>query len=151
MLTTERIAGVVVVVLGLFVVWESLWSARRLPLGTLRTPGPAYVPVVLAALLVVFGLAIVALGARAPRIGAVGWTESRHAAGILATCAFAALMLERLGYRLTLAVVLFVLLGVLERKSVLFALVFAGVLAFGSFFLFDRVLRVPLPRSPLGL
>src|SRR5919204_582580 len=49
-------------------------------------------------------IASVVLGARAPRPGAVGWHEWRHAAGIFAACAFAALALERLGYRLTVTV-----------------------------------------------
>jgi hypothetical protein len=151
MLTTDRVAGAALFMIGLFVIWESLLGARRLPLGSIRNPGPAYVPVLLASLLVVFGLIIIAMGVRAPRMSSVRWDEWRHALGILVVCMFAALALERLGYRTTLAVVLFSLLFVLERKKAWFAAVFALALALGTFFVFDTMLRVPLPRGPFGL
>jgi uncharacterized membrane protein YphA (DoxX/SURF4 family) len=151
MLTTDRVAGGALLLIGLFTVWESLLGARRLPLGTIRNPGPAYVPVLLAILLILFGLIIVAMGVRAPRMSSVRWHEWRHAAGILVSCMFAALALERLGYRVTLTVVLFGLLFALERKSLWFATVFALALANGTFFVFDTMLRVPLPRGPFGL
>jgi hypothetical protein len=38
-----------------------------------------------------------------------------------------------------------------ERKSLPAALVFAVVLASGTYFLFDTLLRVQLPRGPFGL
>jgi hypothetical protein len=69
---------------------------------------------------------------------------------ILATCVFAALALERLGYRLTMAAVLGFLVGVVERKGILLSAAFALALALGSFYVFDTVLRVPLPRGPGG-
>src|SRR5918993_141682 len=144
MLTTDRVAGGPLFVIGLFMVWESLLGARRLPLGSIRNPGPAYVPVLLAILLIVFGLIIIAMGVRAPRMSSVRWDEWRHALGILVACMFAALALERLGYRGTLTVVLFSLLFVLERKKAWFAAVFALALATGTFFVFDTLLRVPL-------
>jgi len=151
MLTTDRVAGAALTLIGLFVLWESLLSVRRLPLGTMWTPGPAFVPVMLACLLLAFGSAVTVMGAGAPPIGTVQWTEWRHTAGILMMCAFAAVGLERLGYRVTLTLVLFALLRVLERKSTVFAAAFALALANGTFYVFDRLLRVPLPRGPYGL
>ena len=65
-------------------------------------------------------------------------------------CAFAALALERLGYRLTITTMLLFLLGVVERKRPVAAAIFAAALAGGTFLLFDGILRVPLPRGPLG-
>jgi putative tricarboxylic transport membrane protein len=146
-LTVDRVAGVALTVLGLFVLHQS----RALPLGTLGNPGPAYMPVVLAALLAVLGIALAVLGGHAPPLSAPAFRECRHAVAILATCAFCALALERLGYRLTICAALLFLLGVVERKRPLAAAVFAVAFAVGTFFLFDRLLRVPLPRGPLGL
>ena len=145
MLTTDRVGGVALALIGLFVLFES----RKLPLGTLQNPGPAAMPVVLAVLLLVFGAALVALGAGAARLAAVGWSEWRHAVAIFGVCAFAALALERLGYRVTMVAALAFLLGGVERRGVVFTLVFALALALGTFFVFDTVLRVPLPRGPL--
>ena len=50
-----------------------------------------------------------------------------------------------------MAVVLLFLLLVLERKGVVVSLVLTAAVAWGSFFLFDTVLRVPLPRGPFGI
>ncbi len=130
-MTVDRVAGVALVLIGLATLWES----RAFPLGSLHRPGPAYMPVVLALLLIVFGVAVFAMGRGARTLREVGWPEWRHAVAIFAACAFAAWGLERLGYRLTMAVVV----G------------FTLVMAWGSFYLFDTLLRVPLPRGPFGL
>jgi putative tricarboxylic transport membrane protein len=145
--SADRVAGIALVALGLAVIAES----RALPLGTLREPGPGFTPVLLAALVAALGAAVAAGGGAGTPLARLGWREAPHALAILAACAFAALALERLGYRLTVAVVLLFLLGALERKRPVFAVLFAGALAFGTFYLFDTLLRVPLPRGALGL
>jgi hypothetical protein len=135
------------VLIGLATIWES----RVFPLGSLHRPGPAYMPVVLAALLILFGAAVFAMDARVHRLAAVGWPEWRHAVAIFGACAFAAWGLERLGYRLTMAVVIAFLLLVVERKGWALGLTLTAAMAWGSFFVFDTLLRVPLPRGPFGL
>ena len=147
MLTVDRVAGAALAVFGLFVLWQS----RALPLGSLGNPGPAYMPVALATLLVLGGVAIAALGKEAPPVSSLGFREWRHVVAIFIACAFCALALERLGYRLTILLALLFLLGVVERKRPLPALIFAVVFAAGTFFLFDTLLRVPLPRGPFSL
>jgi putative tricarboxylic transport membrane protein len=146
-LTTDRVAGAALVLVALLVLADS----RGLPLGTLRNPGPAFVPVALAAGLLVLGAFIAATGGRAARLGDAGWGDLGHALAIVAVCAFAAWALERLGYRLTITVALLALLGLLERKGPVVTTLVALALAFGSFFLFATLLRTPLPRGPFGL
>src|SRR3989442_15786911 len=80
MLTTDRVAGGALVLLALVV----FWGNRRLPLASLRNPGPAYMPL--------------ALAGQAPAPSSVSWTEWRRAVAIFGVCAFAALALERLGF-----------------------------------------------------
>jgi hypothetical protein len=145
-LTTDRVAGVALVLVALL----ALVDSRGLPLGTLRNPGPACMPIVLAGGLLVLGAFIAATGGRAPRAGDVGWGERRHALAIVLVCAFAAWGLERLGYRLTVSLALLGLLGFVERKRPLVAVPVALGLAFGTFHLFATLLRTPLPRGPLG-
>lgn len=147
MLTTDRIGGSALCLLALFVMWES----RALPLGTWRNPGPGYFPVLLAALLLILGALVAALGRDAARITGVGWGEARHAVVILAVSAFICLGLERLGYRLTMLAALLFLAWLVERKNLVAAAVFAVALSFGSYYLFDTLLRVPLPRGPFGV
>jgi hypothetical protein len=146
-MTVDRVAGVALVLIGVVTVWES----RVFPLGTLQRPGPAYAPVVVAALLILFGVAVFAMGGRARRLAELGWGEWRHAVAIFGACAFAAWGLERLGYRLTMAVVVLFLLMVVERKGWALGLALTVAMAWGSFFVFDTMLRVPLPRGLFGL
>ncbi|MGH7325103.1 MAG: tripartite tricarboxylate transporter TctB family protein [Candidatus Rokuibacteriota bacterium] len=147
MLTVDRVAGGALALLALGVLVES----RVLPLGSLRQPGPAYMPVVLALLLLIFATVLIGLGGRSPHLRTTAWAEWRHAAAILGTCVFAALALERLGYRITTVVLLVFLLAIVERRRLVVTAVFALALTLGSYFLFATFLRVPLPRGPFGL
>lgn len=147
-MTTDRVAGIGLALFAAVILEES-WRSR-LPLGSVAMPGPAYVPVVLAVALLVSGAIIAAQGAGAPRLGAVGWREWRHAAAIVAVCAFMALAFERLGYRFTVMLACVLLLSLVERKRAVAALLFAASMAFGTHYLFDTLLRVQLPRGPFG-
>ena len=146
MMTTDRVSGTTLVVFSIWVIWQS----RHLPFGTFRHPGPAYIPVILAALLLLFGLSLIFVSSRAPLLSSVRWAEWRHALAILAASIFSVFAIERIGYRLTVLLVLGFLLKVVEKRSWLLSLLFAFGLSFGSFFLFYTVLRVPLPEGPLG-
>ena len=147
-MTTDRVAGTGLAIVAALLLEES-WRLK-LPLGSVAMPGPAYVPVVLAVALMVSGAVIAVQGGRAPRLAAVGWQEWRHAAAIIAVCAFMALAFERLGYRLTVAAACVLLLTLVERKSAVAAVIFAASMAFGTYYLFDTLLRVQLPRGPFG-
>ncbi len=146
-MTVDRVAGVALVLIGLVTMWES----RVFPLGSLHRPGPAFMPVLLASLLIIFGVVVFVMGARARRLAELGWPEWRHTLAIFGACAFAAWGLERVGYRLTMAVVVAFLLLVVERKGWALGLALTVALAWGSFLVFDTLLRVPLPRGPFGL
>ena len=147
MLTMDRISGAALALFAIGVIWES----RKLQLGTFRVPGPAFLPVLLAVLLLIFGVLLAATGGRAERFRSLRWKELPHAAAILAVCAVSALALERLGYRLTVLLVLAFLVKVVEKRSWLVAAVFALAVSFGSFYLFYTLLRVPLPLGPWGV
>ena len=145
-LTTDRFSGILLVIFSLLVMWES----RVLPLGTFRQPGPAYVPILLALLLLIFGIGLVMMSGRAPALASIDWPERRHALAILAACILAVAGMERLGYRLTMLLILSFLVKAIERRGWVVTLVFVMTVAFGSFFLFHTMLRVPLPEGPLG-
>ena len=148
-MTTDRVAGIALALLALVVV-EECWRGR-LPFGTLAAPGPAYVPMLLAAVLLASGILIAMLGSRAVALGAAGWSEWRHTLAIVGTCAFVALAVERFGYRITVVVACAFLIGVVERKPPVPTALVAIGLAAGTYYLFDTLLRVPLPRGPFGL
>ena len=144
-MTIDRVSAVVLLALALLVFWES----RSLPLGGLARPGPAFLPVILASLLAGIALVILARGGRSARLASLQWSEARHAAVVLVTCIFAVVALERLGYRITMAVILLFLLLVIERNRPVVALSLALGVPLVSYWFFTR-LGVLLPTGPLG-
>ena len=146
MLTIDRAGGGA---LGLLALWV-LWECRRLPLGSWREPGPGAFPAALALVALGLGLAIVAVGGRATRLVDVEWNEARRALVIVAAGVFLTLGLERLGYRVSVLVMLLFLVGVVERRRLVATVAFAVGMAWGSFYLFNTLLKVPLPLGPLG-
>jgi len=145
-MTIDRLSGAFLVLVGLFVVWER----RILPLGTTHHPGPGYVPLLLAILLIIFGAILIIRGGGAPALRSVAWPESPHAVAILGCCIFITLFMETIGYRLTMLLVMGFLFGVMERIKLWLTLALTGGFAFGTFWLFDSLLRVPLPRGGWG-
>jgi putative tricarboxylic transport membrane protein len=146
-LTIDQVAGGFFAAFSLLVLWET----RRIPFGFLAEPGPGAMPTLLASTLLVCSIALVIGGRSGKRAAAVQWAEGRHALFILGTCAFMALALERLGYRLTIFIALLVLVSVLERKGWIAGIAFGAGFSLGSYYLFNALLHVPLPKGPLGL
>ena len=146
-LTIDQVAGAFFAAFSLLVLWET----SKIPFGFLAEPGPGAVPTLLAITLLVCSIAVVVGGRSGKRAADVTWTEWRHAVFILGACAFMALALERLGYRLTIFIALLVLVGVLEKRGWIAGAAFAGVFSFGTHYLFNSLLQVPLPQGPLGL
>ena len=145
-LTTDRAGGGGLALLALGVLWES----RVLPIGSWREPRPRAMPGGVARVALAHGLALVARGVSAPPLGGVGWSEAPRALVVVAALAFLALAFERLGYRFSVFATVLFLVGAVERRSPLAAVVYAAGLAWGSFFLFNGLLKVPLPRGPFG-
>jgi hypothetical protein len=143
----DQLAGGVFIVVALLVAWEN----RAYPLGSLSTPGPGYMPLMLAAALGVFGLLIALRGGGSPLLNTADWTEGRHGMVVLIACGVATLALERIGYRLTMIALLVFMLGVIERKRPLPTVLVALGFAFISYFAFATLLRVQLPTGPWGL
>jgi len=145
-MTIDRVSGSALILLGLFVMWER----RVLPLGTHGQPGPGYLPLLLAILLVILGGLLVLQGRGATPLRTVVWSEAPHALAILACTAFATGLLERIGYRITMVLILGFLFGVMERLRPWQAAVLTLGFSLGTFWLFDSLLRVPLPRGGWG-
>ena len=143
-LTIDQVAGAFFTAFSLLVLWES----RKIPFGFLAEPGPGVMPTLLASTLLVCSIALVVGGRSAKRVAAIRWTEWRHAVFILGTCAFMALALERLGYRITIFIALLVLVSILERKGWITGVVFAGAFSLSTHYLFNGLLHVPLPVGP---
>ena len=140
-------AGIVIVLIASLVGWQN----RAYPIGSLADPGPGYVPLLLAVALGVFGVLIALRSGASPLFNTIEWTEARRGIVILIACGVAVFALERIGYRLTMVALLAFMLGVVERKRAIPTLLVSLGFAFCSYYLFATLLKVQLPRGPLGL
>lgn len=145
-MTTQRISGAFLFLFGLFVAWEG----RVLPLGTHGRPGPGYFPLLLSVLLGILGLLLFLRGRSSVRFRSIRWEEAGHAVAILACCFLATFGMERLGYRITMILILGFLFGVVERLKLWQAFALTIGLSLGTFWVFDSLLRVVLPRGGFG-
>ncbi|MPZ43175.1 MAG: hypothetical protein GEV05_07225 [Betaproteobacteria bacterium] len=145
-LRSDQFSGLMLTALALYLAWAN----RDYPLGTLAEPGPGYLPLALAIFLGAIGLLIALGGSRSSRLTAMQWPEATRAVVVVLACASATLLLEPLGYRITVITLLIFLLGVVERKNALAVALVALGFGFGSFYVVGDLLHVPLPRSPWG-
>ena len=94
----DRLAGSLLVLLSLGL-W---WVNRTYPMGTIHEPGPGFMPLVLAVILAIAGVAVMKFGGD-ERLRDTPWTEVPRVFTILAACGVAMLIFQHAGYRLTVA------------------------------------------------
>jgi putative tricarboxylic transport membrane protein len=126
------------------------WQSWQYPMGSLAEPGPGYLPFALGIALGGFGVLIAAGGGRSPVLRWERFGDGLKGFAILAGLAFTALALERLGYRITIAALLLYYLGVLERRPWIVTLALSLAVSLGTYYVFARLLRVPLPIGTFG-
>jgi Tripartite tricarboxylate transporter TctB family len=146
-LRRDHVAGGVFVVAGLLV----LAVSGDLPFGTLSSPGAGMLPTLVIALMMAFGLILLAQARRSPRLAEVDWSDLPHAVRVAVVAAAAATLYVPLGFALTIPLLLFTLIFVVERRPLLPALAFSIGATAAVYALFALALGVPLPRSLLGL
>ena len=143
---SDQFSGLLLIAIAAYVGWEN----RAYPVGTLQEPGPGYLPMLLAIFLGSMGLLIALWGAKSEALSTMKWPEATRAVMILVACGVATFALERIGYRLTVLVLLVFFLGAVERRRPLpVALVSLGF-SLASFYVIGDLLHVPLPVSPWG-
>ena len=146
-LNREHAAGIALAVLGLYVAI----AAREYPLGSIAEPGPGFLPLALGMMLAACGIVLVIGAFFVVPARPVSFAELPHALVVLVSLAAAALGIERLGFRVTVALMLLFFLLAIERRPPVIAVPLALALACGTFYLINDLLRVPLPVGPWGL
>jgi hypothetical protein len=140
-LRSDHIAGAAVAAFGILV----LALSGDLPVGTLAFPGAGMMPKLCAALPIFFGLIVVLHGNDSAAIASLSWQDLPHALRVVAISAAAILLYERLGFLITMALLLFALVFGIERRPLLRAASFSiGVVAL-TYVLFTTALKTPLP------
>ena len=145
-LRVDHVAGAAFVAFGIAVFALS----GELPLGRLSMPGAGFLPKSLAGLLILLGLALFVRGRESAPLADSDWSDLRHAASVLAVTVAAIGLYTHLGFLITMALMLLVLIAVVERRNILRASLYSAVVVAIAFGIFNRVLKSPLPAGPFG-
>ena len=142
-LRRDHIAGGAVVAAGVIVFAVS----RDLPFGTLASPGAGMLPMLVIALMIVFGLILLAQSGTSPPLSEIAWDDLPHAAKVTAATVGAAVLYTPLGFILSTMLMLFALVYVIERRSLLAALAFSVPIPLATYAVFEYLLKTPLERG----
>jgi hypothetical protein len=141
----DHVAGGAFIALGLLVFAVS----GDLPFGTLSAPGAGMMPKLLAGLMMLFAAIVIAWSRESSPIAAIDWSDWTHAALLLLITAIAVACYRTLGFLITLALLVFTLLVVVERRHVLPAAAYSIALTVFAYWLFGIALKAPLERGLL--
>jgi putative tricarboxylic transport membrane protein len=130
-----------------------LAGALGYPRGTMDQPGPGLYPLFVGVLLVVASLGSVVADLVKPAAGELEIPKGKDLGRVLTvlggTAAYV-LLLPFAGHLLSSVVVVFIVLHAMGLTSWPMKIGFTIGLALGSYYLFDILLKVPLPRGILG-
>ena len=132
-----------------------LFEASRLDFGSIRVPRTGFFPSILAILLLFFSIALLVQTCR-QAVGESGEQPIKSDAWIRISITLAAmlgfaLVLEKLGFLLSTFSVMLVLLRVIEPQKWPRVIAVALATALVSYFLFARLLNIPLPAGVLEI
>jgi putative tricarboxylic transport membrane protein len=122
----------------------------RLGVRTMRNPGPGFLPVIMALLLIFFSLLILIKGLMNPAETVVRVSWKRHA-WVIAVVFLYIFLLDGFGFLLSTFVLMFMLFSLLFKgknrwRTVLF---YSLVTALSAWLLFEKVARMPFPEPRL--
>jgi hypothetical protein len=144
-LRTDHVAGVFFILFGIGIFALS----GDLPFGTLSSPGAGMLPKLTAGLMMAFAIAILAGGKASQPLAAVDWSDRWHAILVVLITAAGIFAYQRLGFLMTMSLLVLTLLIVVERRNVLIAAAYSIGLALFAYWLFGKALRAPLERGLL--
>ena len=121
-----------------------------LPAGTLGSPGPGMLPYISLGLIAAFALTLLIGARQSPPFAATEWSDLPHAVSVTIAAAIAIAVYEKLGFVITMAGLIFVLLASVERLPLWRAALYAGAVPVGIKLLLGTVLKSPLPLGPFG-
>ena len=120
-----------------------------LPFGSVSAPGAGMMPKLAAGLMMLFA-ALLMVGARdSPPAKSIDWSDRGHAALVILIAAAAVLAYRPLGFLITMALLVFALLVVVERRRLAWAAAYSIGLTLFAYWLFGKALKSPLERGLL--
>jgi hypothetical protein len=148
-LSTDHVAGAAAIAAAIAV----LAVSGDLPFGTLAFPGAGMMPKLVCGLMILFGALLITRGGAGEPLAAVGWSDLPHAVRVFAITAAAVALYTTLGFIVTMALMLFVLV-VLEvswsGRNLLAAAAYSIGVSLFTYGLFTIALKQPLEQGILG-
>ena len=141
-LRADHVAGAAFVAFGALVIALS----GDLPTGQLSMPGSGFLPKIVAVLTIVFGLALIVRASESPPFAEIAWADGKHALLVTLVTAAAIALYTRLGFILTMAVMMVALLIIIERRNPLRALGYSVAVVLFTYVCFAYGLKTPLPE-----
>jgi len=142
-LRADHVAGAGFVVFGAAIIALS----GDLPVGRLSMPGSGFLPMIVAVLTIIFGLALILRAtAESELFSALDWGDGKHALMVTGITAAAAALYEHLGFIITMLLMLGALLILVERRNPIRAGVYCVVVVALTYVSFVYGLKTPLPE-----
>jgi putative tricarboxylic transport membrane protein len=128
-------------------------TALGYPMGTLDQPGPGRFPVFIGGFLVIASTGSLIYDWFRPRSGELSLPKGAGLGRVLsitaATIAYV-ILLPYIGHVLAAVIIVFVVLQTMGLSNWLTKIAVTAAMALGSYYLFDVLLQVPLPKGILG-
>jgi len=144
-LRSDQVAGVFFILLGIVVFALS----GDLPFGTISSPGAGMLPKLTAGLMMAFAAAIFVAGGNSQPLHEVDWSDRWHAIQVVLITAAGIYAYQPLGFLLTMSLLVFALLVIVERRNVLIAAAYSIGLTLFAYWMFGKALKAPLERGLL--
>lgn len=141
-LRADHAAGAAFVVFGAAIIALS----GDLPVGRLSMPGSGFLPMIVACLTIIFGLALILRANESPPFSDLDWEDGKHAVAVTVITAAATALYEHLGFIVTMLLMLCALLILLERRNPIRAGIYCVVVVMLTYVSFVYGLKTPLPE-----
>ena len=141
----DHVAGAAFIALGIVVFAIS----GDLPFGRLSAPGAGMMPKLAAGLMMLFAALLLAPGGGTKRFAEIEWSDRGHAALVVLITAASVAAYRPLGFLITMALLVFALLVIVERRNALVAAAYSVCLTLFAYWLFGKALKSPLERGVL--
>lgn len=145
-LRCDHIAGAAFVIFAILVFALS----GDLPFGTLSSPGAGMMPKLLLMLMIAFGIALLFGAAKSQPLTEIDWSDRNHALLVVIISAIGISVYQWLGFIVTISLLVFTLLVVVERKNVFRAAAYSVGLTVIAWWVFGTALKSPLETGILG-
>jgi hypothetical protein len=145
-LRADHVAGAAFVAFGALVIALS----GDLPTGGLSMPGSGFLPKIVATLTILFGLALIVRAGEGAPLTEVSWSDGKHALMVTAITALAILFYTKLGFIITMAVMMIALLIAVERRNPVYAAGYSIAIVLLTYVSFEYLLKTPMPLGPFN-